>query len=78
MQLRITQVNGVSTERYPYTHRIEFSDPADTIQPKVKTWLDEMAIPAIVIPYLEVAGSGRTVAVYVNEQDVALFALKWS
>ena len=78
MQLRITQVIGRSTERYPYTHRIEFSDPADLIHPKVKAWLDDLAIPAIVIPYLEIAGGARTIAVYVNEQDVALFALKWS
>jgi hypothetical protein len=64
--MKVTEVIPFVTERYPWTHRIRFEDPAH--QYPVCKWTEELDIPGI-----WVSGAFYTTAKYVT-----IISLKWS
>lgn len=64
--MKVTQVIPFVTERYPWTHRVGFEDPAG--QYPVYRWTEDRNIPGIWV-------SG---AFYTTEKYVTIIALRWS
>lgn len=64
--MKVTQVIPFVTERYPWTHRVGFEDPAGEYP--VYKWTEEMDIPGLWV-------NG---AFYTTEKYVTIIALKWS
>jgi hypothetical protein len=66
LPLGVTHLYATSSQRYPYTHRIEL--PTDlVVRENIKDWLHENNIP------VTIAGSG----LYIREEWVAFFLLRW-
>ena len=64
--MKVTEIIHFPTERYPWTHRVGFKDPAD--QFPVYKWAEENSIPGV-----WVNGAFYTTAKYVT-----ILSLKWS
>lgn len=68
MKIDITQLDLVSTRRYPYTHRVEVSGDALAAD-KVSTWLQENDIQYIPMSWG---------VYYLQKKDLTMFLLRWS
>ena len=76
MKIAVSQI-ALSTQPYPFTHRLEFSGNNDNLE-QVSAWVNENKIECYLIPYREVSGWHQTVAVYINEPELTAFLLKWA
>lgn len=65
MQIKVTEVIPIVSERYPYSHRVEVS--GDSVN--VSTWLDENHIPYVTTDWG---------VYYLRSDHVNWLLLKWS
>lgn len=76
MKITVTQLELKTSERYPYTHRVEFDSSNQNEYELVQDWIKEKEIKCCVMPTFE-TGWTKKLCVYVDEQDAIRLSLRW-